>query len=313
MEDALKREEWDFSCLEAEALIPALLWEVRRECVEVDEVAMKAQAWLDGKLSTKKPAPMARDKRTGRRLHFSEADRAKTTAMAVFDDFLPINEACYLHKWSARRCRLELDSWLAAYLRPVIKHYNLPWLCLPAEERQRLCDIFNRKSNANVVHVGSWWDAVSLFERSNLDGGLPLKFDYSDYTSVLLTINWRFSNKRILAAMGKILNQIKPPDMTQLKRWDGRGKKDRDLLVKLERFAIMRLLHHYTLSELKRRLPEAWNLYSNRKWYDERRHALLDFRGVIGCRDTDFFPKHWLTKARRTCKTPQMPAKQGPI
>jgi hypothetical protein len=71
----------------------------------------------------------------------------------------------------------------------------------------------------------------------------------------------------------------------------------------------MRLLHHYTRSEIKRLLPEAWNLYSNRKWYDERRHALKDFRSVTHRREANIFPKSWETKAHRTKKAAQLPAK----
>ncbi len=38
---------------------------------------------------------------------------------------------------------------------------------------------------------------------------------------------------------------------------------------------MMRLLHHYTLAELRAKLPEAWKLYGTRKWYDERRRAFV--------------------------------------
>ena len=301
-----------FSGLEADELIPALLWEVRREYAGTEEVAMNAQAWLEGRLSTKKP-PMPRGRRMGKRpqdnIRFSAAEVARLRATSVFGEFIPQSEFSILHKWNASQRCLEYDRWLSGYLRPLIKNRDVPWLCLPVEERQRLCGIFNRNRNAGIIHVGTWWDAVGHFQQTKPDSGSPLKFDFSEYTSVLLTINWGHSKKRILAAIANILNQFEPPDLTRIKRWDHRGRKDRDLLVKLERFAMMRLLHHYTLVELKRRLPEAWNLYSSRKWYDERRQALLDFRGVIGSREADFFPKHWLTKAHRTRNTPRIPAK----
>jgi len=67
-------------------------------------------------------------------------------------------------------------------------------------------------------------------------------------------------------------------------------QKEPDLFVKMERLAMMRLLHHYTLSEIKRLVPDAWNLYQNRKWYDERRQALKDFRSVTHAEKRTFFP-----------------------
>jgi hypothetical protein len=58
-------------------------------------------------------------------------------------------------------------------------------------------------------------------------------------------------------------------------KYTGRGRKLRDKLAALERLGMMRLLHHYTLAELRAKLPEAWKLYGTRKWYDERRRAFV--------------------------------------
>ncbi|MEO7725009.1 MAG: hypothetical protein ABIU29_10070 [Chthoniobacterales bacterium] len=153
----------------------------------------------------------------------------------------------------------------------------------------------------NVVPIGSWGDAVYHFERKKVDPGLPLHFRYSDYSTLLLTINWRLSKKRILSAIEKIINEIAPPD---LPRRNARGRKDRDMLVTLERMGIMRLLHHFTLSELQMRVPEAWRLYHKRKWYEERRQGLKGFRRRSHYADSEaVFPVSWQTKAK------QLPAK----
>jgi hypothetical protein len=313
MNDRLKREEWDFSSLPAGELIPALLWETHRELEKVEEVVVRAQAWLDGRLSEKKP-PMAKDKRAGKRprhnFNISEAETARIRASSAFGHFIPFGEFSFLHKRSTTKKRKDYDRWIASYIRPLLGNYKIPWLCLLRTERQRLCKIFDSGTTANIVKIGTWWDAVGYFKQHKLDGGTPLKFDYTDYTSVLLTINWSHSKKRILAAIGKILNQCESAELTRIKRWDRRGKKDRDLLVILERFAVMRLLHHYTLSEIKRLLPEAWDFYQNRKWYDDRRQALKDFRSIIGYQEPEkFFPINWETKAQRSQKVPQLPAK----
>jgi hypothetical protein len=305
----LKKEEWDFSSLQSEELLPALRWETLRECAYVEKAIVNARVWFADKLSTKEP-PMPKDKRTGKRPRykndFSEEVLERIKIAAPFTDFIPYGESHWLQKQSAKQIRAEQNRWLASYLRPLVDNYAVPWLCLPESERQRLCKIVDTIKDRNVVHIGTWWDAVGTFKKKNADPYQPLKFDYSEYTSVLLTINWRSSKKRILAAIGKIVKKIEPPG---IEHWDRRGKKNRDLFVKLERLAIMRLLHHYTRSEIKRLLPEAWNLYSNRKWYDERRHALKDFRSVTHRREANIFPKSWETKAHRTKKAAQLPAK----
>lgn len=313
METPIKREEWDFSRLESRELIPALLWESRREYDYVDELVATAEAWLDGKLSSKR-APMRKDKRTGRRprynTNFSEADTARLRTLSAFDEFVPLRDFSFLDSWSAKQRHEEWDRWLAGYLRPLVKNHPLPWQCLPAKERNRLCDIFERNRDANIVSIGAWWDAVAQYRKVKPDRSAPLKFDYHEHTSVLLTFDWRFSKKRILAAFGQLLKTLEPKSAIPIKKWDRRGKKDRDLLVMLERFAIMRLLHCYTLAETKRVLPEAWEHYSHRKWYDERRQALKDFRDLIHQRDSNSnFPKSWQTKADRTKKGAQLPGK----
>ena len=156
-----------------------------------------------------------------------------------------------------------------------------------------------------------WWEAVAYFKRHKIDPGLPLKFDFRgdhwDHTHVLLKIDWRHGRARILKEMEKILKQLEPKDV---KRFDRRGKKDRDVFVILERIAVMRLLHYYTLAEIKRLVPEAWRLYQSRKWYDDRRQALKDFRSVIGFRESEkVFPKSWRTKAQQSREETELPGK----
>ena len=306
----LKREDWDFSGLKDDELIPALIWEVARECPEVDARMVATRAWLAGKLSEMKP-PMPKDKRTGKRprhnTNFSEADVARLRAGSGFDEFIPWGEFQCLRKWTRAEVQREYAAWLAGYLRPIVKHHGVPWLCLPPAERSRLVAVFDRSRRSHVVCVAAWNEAIRHFEQHQLDDGLPLKFDYGDHTCVLLNINWKHSKKRILAAMGRLLDEWQP---TGVKRWDGRGRKDRDLRVMLERIAIMRLLHHHPLSEIKRLEPAAWACYANRKWYDERRRALKDYRSNVGfSKPEGRFPKSWSTKSQRARQGGELPTK----
>ena len=63
----LKREDWDFSGLPAGELVPALLWEFRRESSGAERVVLEAQAWLAGKA---KQPPTASGSRPGKRQRF---------------------------------------------------------------------------------------------------------------------------------------------------------------------------------------------------------------------------------------------------
>src|SRR6266849_575924 len=303
----LRREDWDFSGLPAGELVPALLWEIRRESSGAERVVLEAQAWLAGK--AKKP-PTARGSRPGKRprygAKFSEAEAALLRALSAFGDFIALEDFCSVHKWSRKQRRTAWNRWVADSLRPLVRDYNVPWLCLPDAERRRLVGIFEANRNADVVRIGRWADGVGYFNMHKPEAGLPMKFGYSRYTCVFLTINWAHSKKRILAAIGNILTECEPAGV---ERWNRRGKKNRDVLVMLERLAMMRVLHHFTLAEVKLRLPGAWSLYQHRRWYHERQQALKNFRAVVGSAKANIFPKSWETKAQRVRKAALVPSK----
>ena len=307
---SLQRADWDFTNLRSEELLPALAWEFRRERPDLGQIAAQVRAWLDGKLSERKP-PMRKDEQSGKHprhnTNLSEADTARIRAMAMFPLFIPLREFHCAHNLSPEEHLKAQNRWLAHHVSLLLANCHLPWLGLAAEERKRLATTFEAERSAEVVTIGAWWDAVGYFEQHKPDPGLPLRFDFAEYTSVLLTMDWRNGRKRILAQISTILKQLEPAG---IKRWDRRGKKHRDFLVMLERLAMMRLLHHYTLSELKRLAPDAWHLYQNRKWYDERRRCLKDFRCVMHWSEPEkLFPKSWNTKAWRTAAAHQLPGK----
>jgi hypothetical protein len=206
--------------------------------------------------------------------------------------------------------RIEHDRWLANCLRPLVKNHNVPWLVLPEEERVRLCSIVEKSRDANVVHIPSWWKAIGHYESEKIDAGVPLifshSFTFSETTTLLLRIEWRHTKKRILTAIKKIIDECEPQEV---QRWSRRGKKHRDWLVVLERLGMMRLLHHYTVAELRLRVPDAWKLYETRKWYDERRRALKDFRVRSPYGESERFPLSWETKAQQSRKASELPAK----
>jgi hypothetical protein len=301
---SLVREEWDFSKLPKPELKAALRWEVIRECPDSREVVINANLWLEGKLSTRKPPVPAklRTRWKGRNPKLSEAEKASIQAIAFFDEFIPTNDLHLLHEWTLVRRRAEYDQWQAKHLRPLVANFALPWLCIASGERERLAAIQEASRVANVVRIGSWWDAIGHFRRERIDPGLPLTFDYSEYTTVLLTINRRFTKKRILAAFAKLLDTASG---TEVVKWNARGRKNRDLFVALERIGIMRLLNQYTLSELRLKVPEAYRMYDGRNWYDERQKALKAVRRFSHYAEPEkLFPVSWLTKAQKTLPVP---------
>lgn len=300
----LIREDWDFSTLSKSELKAALTWEVIRECPDSREIVTKAKLWLQGKLPTRKPpiSPKLRKRWGGRNPKYSPAELAAFQASALFDVFLPTEDLRLLHHWTPARRRREYDKWHAINLRPLVTHFDIPWLRIPPAERQRLAAIGEASRIANVVRIGSWWDAVGHFRNERIDPALPLRFDYSEYTTVLLTVNRRFTKKRILGAIARILDT--PPN-TDFEKWNARGRKNRDLLVALERIGIMRLLHHYTLSELRLKLSEAYNMYERRSWYDERQKGLKAIRRFSRYAEPEkLIPVSWLTKAQKTKGVP---------
>ena len=109
----LKREDWDFSGLPAGELVPALLWEFRRESGDAERVVLEAQAWLAGKRSDKQP-PTAEDRRPGKRrrfdARFSKAEAALLRALSVFDDFIALEECRSVHKWGLKQRRTAGDD-----------------------------------------------------------------------------------------------------------------------------------------------------------------------------------------------------------
>jgi len=299
----LLREDWDFSSLPVREYLPALVWETDRECRDRQEIVEAGKAWLSGTLSDHKPHPDFQGKRQAKNLDcFSEAAVASTRVHCIFQTFIPTREFTFLRRWSIKQRRAAYDRWLAEHLQPLLENYNLPWLRFSEKERLRLCEIVEKSRDTNIAAVASWAEVIGYFEKERIDPGLPLIIQH-DFTSrrlttFLLTIDWTHSRKRILRAVNSILSQYEPQGV---QRHSSRGRKNRDRLVALERIGMMRLLHHYTAGELRAKLPEAWALYPTRKWYDDRRRALNDFRDRTGF-GKDSFPISWQTKAQRLGK-----------
>src|SRR5712692_11118152 len=124
----LKREDWDFSGLPAGELVPAVLWETRRESGNAERMVLAAQTWLTGKRPDRDRLPGGR---RGHNARFSEAETAWMRALSVFGDFIALEELGSVHKWGSEQKRTAWDRWLANSLGPLLRECHVPWLGLP--------------------------------------------------------------------------------------------------------------------------------------------------------------------------------------
>ena len=127
--------------------------------------------------------------------------------------------------------------------------------------------------------------------------GIPvsiLREDGMEVTAV--AINWaRFTNDEIAGHFRKWLKANRPREIR------GPNKQGRKLIsdrVKLERLAIMRLLHQCTVAELRSVCPNAWKRYntSNRRWRKDVEKAHAHFREYFPFLGKSEFPRSWPSK-----------------
>lgn len=225
---------------------------------------------------------------------FSKVPEEEWTPALIWEmyrEFGPAQDEGKMEPASAEKLEAEFGADISFMLRAFAR----PWSCLP-EELRRLMSNSHRYTQGNRI--------VGFVSHPAATGGVaaePLnatsrKSDSHVRTTISLIIDWSYSRKRILARVAGILKRLEPANINRPNR---RGRKDRDIVVALERIGIMRLLHHYTLSEIKRMVPEAWRRYKNRKWYEDRRRVLGEFRAMVQPGEPEgHFPRSWRTKGR---------------
>jgi len=107
----------------------------------------------------------------------------------------------------------------------------------------------------------------------------------------------RHNNREICAALIGRLKANRPRDCPEPSE---RGRKLRDLRVALDRLGMMRLLHIFTLSEMRERCPEAWKAFAGFEWYKERKRAGITFQKLFPFLPKDERPLSWPTKGGRS-------------
>lgn len=115
--------------------------------------------------------------------------------------------------------------------------------------------------------------------------------------SFIAQINWRdFTDNEIVAAFKRWIADIERPIGQRNKK----GHKLNDWRVMLDRLAIMRLLHHATLNEMREKFPDTWKLYGGVDWYRERKNANRDFHRLFPFLSKSELPLSWSTKGGRS-------------
>jgi hypothetical protein len=123
-----------------------------------------------------------------------------------------------------------------------------------------------------------------------------LKHEHGPEVTVV-RIHWgRFTNEEIVESFRKWVRQNRPHGVQAP---DQRGRKARDWRVALERLAMLRLLHRFTVRELRTMVPAAWKLYARREWYKERKRAGAKFHALFPFLPKTDRPLAWQTKGGR--------------
>jgi len=114
--------------------------------------------------------------------------------------------------------------------------------------------------------------------------------------TLVVQIDWgECTNEDLIKQFAEWLKENDPPGIS---RPDKRGKKIISHRVMLERLGIMRLLHRFTLAELKTNVPTAWKLYhsGNRRWRKDVEKSLAHFRELFPFLPQNEFPGSWPSK-----------------
>jgi len=162
-----------------------------------------------------------------------------------------------------------------------------------------LAHLFEPSNTKDVFEKGDGPKAKAL-----LPGGQKLRkpgpnFLYQGGMEVLLVeIEWaRFTNQQLIGEFSQWLKENRPQETPGP---SGRGRKQRDVRVSLDRLGMMRLLHRFKLLEMEDACPEGWKAFQGYDWYKERKRAAATFKSLFPFLATSEQPLSWATKGGRS-------------
>lgn len=291
-EAVLSQNEWNFDDVPDNELVACCHWEYARESAFLREFKKRWTAW-DGS----HPCPDGLDRGLNR------IEQASPVVFARLQSIL--SSASFPDAWQTL-AQPERDSLLAVDLAPPPPFQRrgsvteAERLLEEAHERVRESRAAEEKLHQQYPGIGS----ATLRRR----GKWP-EFDercsilWCDGTeSTIIQIGWEHhTNEQIVEAFKDWVKRNRPKDIPTP---DGRGHKTISWRVALEHLAILRLLHRFTLVELKTSCPEAWRHFAapNRRWARDAEKARAQFRQLFPFLEPLEQPLSWPPKREPTSR-----------
>ncbi len=119
----------------------------------------------------------------------------------------------------------------------------------------------------------------------------------SGIETTIVEIDWAsFTNEQIIQCFRRWVKAERPPHIPKPNDQGNKRISDR---VRLERLGILRLLHRFTLAELRKKSPAAWKRYNspNRRWHKDAEKARGHFRELFPFLPKEETPVCWPPKA----------------
>jgi hypothetical protein len=130
---------------------------------------------------------------------------------------------------------------------------------------------------------------------------LPRVFWEEGYESLIVRIAWKaYTNEQIIESFRCWVKANRPKIFPVP---SGKGHKQLSQRVALERLGILRLLHRFSLHELRKQNPAAWKRYdnANRRWPKEAQRAVTEFARLFPKLEIET-PLSWPPKSNSPAK-----------
>ncbi len=282
----LTREEWDFEAVLDEELVACCLWEYARESQSIHLHAEECWClWLEFRAG-RGVDPMKSMTPAQRKRYQRYKDR-------------PVSSALDAETFRVRFHKTDY-SCIGIYDR-VLRYVSseaIAWLKLPPAFRQELAasvhdsGILEAAAPATVGYLEALWqanrgqlDKVRASNPEDMDdsemfalyqSSEPLVQDDEEQklrsarVTAAFTFDFaRFTDAEILKEVEKWLASHRPEAWTKPRRVlpssPAKGRKTLEFRVALERLGLMRLLHWYSLSDIRRVWPDAWKKYGSKE------------------------------------------------
>jgi hypothetical protein len=301
-QDGLSQEDWNFDPVPEEELHVCCIWEYGRESNFLCSIRERSAEASRLGLSVRE------------RLDFVERDFSKAFSAlgrsAIFfqsgiyglggEKGYPSLVSRFPAAWqsldkSERTALLETADWDATKATglPAFRRSTLP-------RAKAIVELFRPKSMKEVFGVDEGLGVREYFHAGHKLRSLSPCYMYASGQEVLLVeIDWgRFTNEELVKEFAQWLKENNPPGIV---RPDRRGQKKISDRVKLERLGLLRLLHHFTLAQVKTACPDAWDRYHspNRRWNKDAVKAGLHFRELFPFLPENEQPLSWSRKQER--------------